>query len=65
MYPSGHPFLPALQAIKKMAPEPRMLIAILEVKNGDIYNQETIRKIDRITKGLTEVEGVFPAGSPR
>jgi len=62
MYPSGHPFLPALQAIKKMAPEPRMLIAILEVKNGDIYNQETIRKIDRITKGLTEVEGVLPGG---
>jgi predicted RND superfamily exporter protein len=37
-----------------------MLIAILEVKNGDIYNQETIRKIDRITKELTEVEGVLP-----
>ena len=62
MYPSGHPFLPALQAIKKMAPEPRLLIAILEVKSGDIYNQETIRKIDRITKGLTEVEGVLPGG---
>ncbi len=60
LYPSGHPFLPALQAIKKMAPEPRMLIAILEVKDGDIYNQETIRKIDRITKGLMEVEGVLP-----
>jgi len=62
MYPSGHPFLPALQAIKKMAPEPRMLIAILEVKNGDIYNPETIRKIDGITKGLMEVEGVLPGG---
>jgi len=62
MYPSRHPFLPALQAIKKMAPEPRMLIAILEVKKGDIYNQETIRKIDRITKGLMEVEGVLPGG---
>jgi len=62
MYPSGHPFLPALQAIKKMAPEPRMLIAILEVKKGDIYNQETVRKIDRITKGLMDVEGVLPGG---
>jgi predicted RND superfamily exporter protein len=60
LYPSGHPFLPALQAIEKMAPEPRMLIAILEVKTGDIYNRQTIRKIDRITKGLTEVEGVLP-----
>ena len=62
MFPFGHPFLPALKAIKRMAPEPRMLIAILEVENGDIYNEETIRKIDRITKGLMGIEGVLPGG---
>jgi predicted RND superfamily exporter protein len=60
LYPTGHPFLPALQATQKMAPEPRMLIAILEVKSGDIYNPDTLRKIDRLTKGLMEVEGVLP-----
>ncbi len=60
MFPLGHPFLPALKAIKKMAPEPRMLIAILEVKKGDIYNRQTIRKIDSITKGLMQIRGVLP-----
>ncbi len=60
MYPDGHPFLPALEATEQMAPEPRMLIAILEVNNGDIYNRATISKIDGITKGLMEVEGVLP-----
>jgi hypothetical protein len=62
MLPTGHPFLPALQAIRKMAPEPRMLIAILEVKGGDIYNPETIRKIDAITRRLTTIDGVLPGG---
>jgi len=62
LYPEGHPFLPALKAINKMSPEPRMLIGILEVRDGDIYNQETISKIDHITRKLMGVEGVLPAG---
>ncbi len=62
MYPAGHAFLPQLQAIKKMAPPPRMLIGLLEVKRGDIYNPATIRKIGRITKNLTSIEGILPAG---
>jgi predicted RND superfamily exporter protein len=62
MYPAGHPFLPALEAIQKMAPEPRMLIAILEVKKGDIYNRETIQKIDSLTRGLMKIHGVLPGG---
>ncbi len=62
LYPAGHAFLPQLQAIKKMAPPPRMLIGILEVKEGDIYTPETVRKIDRITKALTSIEGILPGG---
>ena len=61
MYPEDHPFLPALEAIKKMAPEPRMLVGILKVKTGDIYNGETVEKIDRITRQLMSIEGVLPA----
>lgn len=60
MYPPGHPFLPALQAVKKMVPEPRMLVGILEVKKGDIYNAETIRKIDSITREMIRIEGILP-----
>ena len=62
MVPEGHPFLPALQAIERMAPPPRMLIAILEVNEGDIYNPDTIRKIDAVTKALMRIEGVLPGG---
>ena len=60
LYPEGHPFLPALQAIEEMAPVPRMLIAILHVEEGDIFNTETLRKIDGLTRGLTRIEGVLP-----
>jgi len=60
MYPAGHPFLPALEAIEEMAPEPRMLIAIVETKHGDIYNSETIRKINNVTRALMKIDGVLP-----
>ncbi len=62
LYPAGHRFLPALEAIQRMAPETRMLIAVLEVKKGDIYTQRTVRKIDRVTKALMDIEGVLPGG---
>lgn len=62
MYLAGHEFLPALHAINKMAPAPRMLVCILDVKSGDIYNYETIRKIDSITRELMGVEGILPTG---
>jgi len=62
MYLAGHKFLPALHAINKMAPAPRMLVCILDVKSGDIYSCETIRKIDSITRGLMGIEGILPTG---
>lgn len=62
MYPDGHPFLPVLEAIAEMAPEPRILVVLLEVKGGDIYNPATIAKIDRITKALMGMDGVLPDG---
>lgn len=62
LYPEGHPYLPALEAIRKMAPEPRMLIVLLEVRGGDIYNAEALHKIDRITKDLMGIEGILPGG---
>ena len=61
MYPAGHPFLPSLEAIGEMAPEPRMLIVIVETKQGDIYNSETIQKIDNVTRALMKIDGVLPS----
>lgn len=60
MYPEGHPLLKGLTAIEKMAPRTNMLVCLLEVKNGDIYNAATIRKIDEITKGLMDCEVINP-----
>ena len=62
MYPDGHPFLPVLESIRKMAPEARMVVSILEVKSGDIYNAETIQKVHSITKGLMSIDGGLPGG---
>jgi predicted RND superfamily exporter protein len=33
---------------------------IVEVKNGDIYNPETLQKLDRITKYMVDTKGVVP-----
>ncbi len=62
MYPTGHPFLPVMKDIKEMAREPSMLVGILEVKTGDIYNKDTLHKIDRITKALMGINGIVPLG---
>jgi predicted RND superfamily exporter protein len=39
-----------------------MLIVIVETKHGDIYNSETIQKIDNVTRGLMKIDGVLPGG---
>ncbi len=62
MYPTGHPFLPVMNDIKEMAKEPSMLVAILEVKTGEIYNIRTIDKIDKITRALMGIDGIIPSG---
>jgi hypothetical protein len=33
---------------------------IVETKNGDIYNPETLQKVDRITKAVVGLKGVVP-----
>ena len=62
MYPEGHRYIPTLKAIKAMAPEPRMLVCLIKVKQGDIYTTETINKIDAVTNGLMEIKGIMPGG---
>ena len=62
MYPEGHSYISTLTAIKAMAPEPRMLVCLIKVNQGDIYTIETINKIDALTNGLMEIEGIMPGG---
>jgi hypothetical protein len=37
-----------------------VLTAILEVKNGDIYNPTTLQKLDQMTRWIVESKGVVP-----
>jgi uncharacterized protein len=60
MYPDGHFFLKGLKPIEKMAPRTNMLVCLLEARNGDIYNDATIKKIDEITKALMDCEVINP-----
>ncbi len=62
LYPEGHPYLPALRAIRRMSATPRMLVVLVQVKDGDIYNRATLEKIDRVTKRLMRIRGVLPGG---
>ncbi len=60
MIPSGHRFSPALRAIEEMGEMSENLIGIVEVKEGDVYNTETVKKIERITRELMGVEEFIP-----
>ncbi|MEA2102747.1 MAG: hypothetical protein U9P80_09305, partial [Thermodesulfobacteriota bacterium] len=62
MYLSEHEFLQGMHDIDDMVPTLRMLVCILDLEQGDVYNTETIKKIDEISKGLTAIEGVLPGG---
>lgn len=62
MYPQGHKYISTLHAIKKFVPESHMLVCVLDVGTGDIYNKETLAKIDSLTKGIMGIEGVLPTG---
>jgi len=62
MIPPGHGFFPALRAIEGMSTQAESLIGILEVREGDVYNKETVAKVDRITRELTGVEQIRPGG---
>ena len=57
LYPPKHPYIQLYQEYRQMFGSANVLVAAVEVKEGDIYNLETIGKIDRITQALLETEG--------
>jgi predicted RND superfamily exporter protein len=60
MVPPGHRFVPALRAIDEMGKTSENLIGIVQVKKGDVYNTETVTKIERMTRELMGVEEFIP-----
>lgn len=60
LYPPSHPYIQLYKQFRKMFGTANVLTLILEVKQGDIYNVQTIAKIDRLTRRLLQIQGVNP-----
>jgi predicted RND superfamily exporter protein len=58
--PGPDPYIQIYNDFREMFGSANMMSVILEVKEGDIYNPETLQKLDRITKHITNAKGVVP-----
>lgn len=56
--PPHHPHMQLYQEYSRMMGSANVLAIALEVKDGDIFNLDTLHKIDRITLALLETAGV-------
>ena len=57
-YPPGHPYMQLVKKHARMFGSANVLVMAVEVKQGDIFNVETLNKIDRLTIALLETPGV-------
>ncbi|MBU1055440.1 MAG: MMPL family transporter [Proteobacteria bacterium] len=60
LYPPKHPYIQLYKEYRSMFGTANVMSMVLEVKDGDIYNPKTIKKIDHITKQILSVKGVDP-----
>ena len=58
--PGPDPYIQIYTDFRRMFGSANILSVILEVKHGDIYNPETLQKLDRITKRVVGLKGVVP-----
>ncbi|HXG19528.1 MAG TPA: MMPL family transporter [Methylomirabilota bacterium] len=59
-YPPTHPYTQLARKHARMFGSANVLVVGVEVKDGDIFNVETLNKIDRLTVALMETPGVNP-----
>jgi predicted RND superfamily exporter protein len=60
LYPPGHPYIQLYQKYRRMFGTANVLVMSIEVKEGDIYNVDTINKINYATLQVLETSGVNP-----
>lgn len=58
--PGPDPYIKIYTDFRRMFGSANILSVILEVKHGDIYNPDTLQKLDRITKRIVGLKGVVP-----
>lgn len=56
----GHPYIEIYNEFRRMFGSANVLTAIVEVKNGDVYNPKTLQKLDEMTRWIIETKGVVP-----
>lgn len=59
-YPRQHPYIKIYNEFRRMFGSANVLQVVVRVKDGDIYNPETLQKVDRVTKYIIETKGVVP-----
>ena len=60
LYPPGHPYIQLYQQYRKMFGTANVLMIMIERKDGDIFNVDTINKINKATIQVMETSGVNP-----
>jgi predicted RND superfamily exporter protein len=60
VHPGPDPYIKIYNDFRRMFGSANIMSVILEVKHGDIYNPETLQKLDRITKYVVNTKGVVP-----
>lgn len=56
----AHPYIQIYNDFRRMFGSANVFTAILEVKQGDIYNPTTLQKLDQMTRWIVESRGVVP-----
>ncbi len=60
LYPPNHPYIELYNEYRDMFGTANVLVCGVEVKEGDIFNLDTIGKVNRITQEILTIEGCNP-----
>jgi len=58
LLPQTHPYIKVHKSFEKTFGGANFLVMLLEVKEGDIFNQDTLKKVQFVTKKLYSIPGV-------
>ena len=58
LWPADHPYVDVYQTYEHNYGSPLTVYMMLRVKDGTIYNPETLGKVERITRAIDDIRGV-------
>ena len=60
LYPPSHPYIQLYNQYRQLFGTANILQIVVEVTDGDIFNIDTIKKIDGVTRDIMDTKGVNP-----